>query len=217
MKTRPLLFIFSLLLLPWAGHGQTQRDSIAARPKITPSIYLDYGKILTIPFDFETKYEGGIEVLFFDKIPLIAEIGQATLAPKGAYSNGTYQSSGFYYRIGLGYLSQFKPKNKIGLTVRYGISHFEERGEVLIQSPSGAQEDLTQVIERSNLDARWYEVVLYSDRQLSKLFSIGLNLRLRILGTYTQQEVPDVYAIPGYGRTFDRTIPAANLFLKVHF
>ena len=152
-----------------------------------------------------------------EKFPLIVEIGQATLNPEGAYSNGTYESEGTYYRIGTGYISQFKPKNKIGISFRYASSTFNENGRIFIESPSGAQDDFVQSIKREDLTATWYELVVYSDRELSDLFSIGLNLRLRILASYDEQEIPDVYAIPGYGRAFDKTIPAANLFLKVTF
>ena len=190
---------------------------MVSRRTITPSFYLDYGKLFTIPMDFETKYEGGLELLFRDKFPLILVIGQANLKPEGAYSNGTYESEGFYYRVGAGFVSQWKPKNKIGISLRYASSVFTERGRIFIESPSGSQNDFVQNINREDLKANWYEVVVYSDRKLSDLFSIGLNLHLRILGNYDEQKGVDVYAIPGYGRSFDKTIPAANLFLKVSF
>lgn len=217
MEKHLLLFIFSLILSDACFAQSEEADSLVYQKTITPSLYLDYGKLFTIPVDFETKYEGGLELLFIEKFPLILEIGQATLTPEGAYSNGTYQSEGHYYRVGAGYVSQFKPKNKIGLTVRYASSTFSESGRIFIESPSGSQEDFIQNIEREDLKATWYEIVVYSDRKLSDLFSIGLNLRLRILTSYDEQAPVDVYSIPGYGRSFDQTIPAANFFLKVSF
>ncbi|WP_420578065.1 DUF6048 family protein [Ekhidna sp.] len=217
MVKRHLLFIFSLTLSVACFAQTEETDSVEYRRVLTPSIYLDYGKLFTIPTNFETKYEGGLELLFLEKFPLIIEAGQSTLSPEGAYSNGTYESEGFYYRIGTGYLSQWKAKNKIGLTVRYASSTFSETGRIFIESPSGAQDDFIQSIQRDDLKATWYEVVVYSDRKLSDLFSIGLNLRLRVLASYDEQEIPDVYSIPGYGRSFERTVPAANLFLKVSF
>lgn len=212
-----LLFIFSLIFSVACFAQTEEADSVMYRRVLTPSVYLDYGKLLTIPTNFETKYEGGVELLFLEKFPLIIEAGQATLTPEGAYSNGTYESEGFYYRVGAGYVSQWKPKNKIGLSVRYASSTFNETGRIFIESPSGAQDDFIQSIKRKDLKATWYEIVVYSDRKLSELFSIGLNLRLRILGSYDEQEGVDVYSIPGYGRSFDKTIPAANFFLKVSF
>jgi hypothetical protein len=217
MAKHRLLFIFSLILSVACFAQTDEADSVVYRRTLTPSLYLDYGKLFTIPVDFETKYEGGLELLFLEKFPLIVEVGQATLTPEGAYSNGTYQSEGFYYRVGAGYYSQFKPKNKIGLTVRYASSSFTENGRVFIESPSGSQGDFVQSIKRENLKASWYEVVVYSDRKLTGLFSIGMNLRLRILASYDEQSPVEVYSIPGYGRSFDKTIPAANFFLKVSF
>ncbi|WP_420319270.1 DUF6048 family protein [Ekhidna sp.] len=215
---RYLLFISSLIILSGYCLGQSdETDSTMYTRTLVPSLYLDYGKILTIPVSFETKYEGGLELLFLEKFPLIVEIGQATLSPEGAYANGTYESEGVYYRIGAGIVNQFKPKNKIGFSLRYASSSFNESGRIFIESPSGAQENYVQNIKRENLTATWFEAVLYSDRKLSDLFSIGLNLRLRVLANYDEQEEIDVFAIPGYGRTFDKTIPAANLFLKVSF
>ncbi|MEQ9466484.1 MAG: DUF6048 family protein [Ekhidna sp.] len=218
MVKQRLLFISSLLLFSGICFGQTEADSVGqSRRLLTPSIYLDYGKLFTIPTNFETKYEGGLELLFLEKFPLYLEAGQATLAPEGAYSNGTYESEGFYYRIGAGYVGQFLPKNKIGVSFRYAASTFTEDGRIFIESPSGAQETFVQNIQRDDLKATWYEVVIYSDRKLSDLFSIGVNLRLRILGSYDEQAPVDAYAIPGYGRAFDKTIPAANFFFKVSF
>lgn len=217
MAKQRLLFIFSLILSASCLAQTEEADSVVYTRTITPSIYLDYGKLFTIPANLETKYEGGLELLYKEKFPLIVEVGQATLSPEGAYSNGTYESQGVYYRIGAGYYSQFKVKNKIGLTVRYASSTFSEDGRISIESPSGLQGTFIQSIERKDLKATWYEVVLYSDQKLSELFSIGLNLRLRILADYDQQAPVDVYSIPGYGRSFDKTIPAANFFLKVSF
>lgn len=217
MAKHRLLFIFSLILSSICFAQESEADSVTYTRSVIPSIYMDYGKLLTIATNFETKYEGGIELLFKEKFPLIIEVGQATLTPEGAYSNGTYESEGFYYRIGGGYYSQFLPKNKIGITLRYAASTFNETGRIFIESPSGSQDDFIQNINRNNLKATWYEVVVYSDRKLSDLFSIGMNLRLRILADYDEQAPIDVYAIPGYGRSFDKTIPAANFFLKVSF
>ena len=187
---------------------------------LIPSLYLDYGKLLTIPVSFETKYEGGVELLFGERFTIIGELGSATLSPRGAYTNGTYESDGIYYRLGLGYLMQKDAEHHIGISMRYGSASFDELVRIFIESTSGAQDDVSQTINRSSLAAKWWELILYTDQQLfrkSERFWVGLNVRLRILQSYDQQEEIDVYAIPGYGRSFDKTIPAANIFLKVRF
>jgi len=212
-----LLCTFSLIAWSISCFAQTEEeaDSVQYTRLVSPSIYIDYGKLLTIPSTIETKYEGGLELLFLEHFPLIIEVGQATLTPEGAYTNGTYESEGIYYRIGTGYVGPLNPKNNIGVTFRYAASTFDEDGRIFIESPSGTQDSFIQSIQRENLKASWYEVVVYSDRKLSDLFRIGLNLRLRILANYDERSPVDVYAIPGYGRSFDSTIPAFNLFFKV--
>lgn len=194
-------------------------DTIKIERKfLTIGPYIDISKLLTIPADFETKYEGGLELRFSERFSIYAEAGSATTSPKQAYTNGTYESTGTYYRLGLGYVGPLDLEHDIGISFRYGSATYDEDGRVFISSPSGGQADLVQSISRKGLTAQWWEVVLYSDRKLlenSDLLWLGLNLRLRILDSYDTQEAPDTYAIPGYGRTFDKSIPAVNFFLKI--
>ncbi|MEM9895277.1 MAG: DUF6048 family protein [Bacteroidota bacterium] len=190
-------------------------------PKIKLNFYVDYGKLLTLASNFERKYEGGLEIMLADKFPLILEIGNGEIFPQSAFRNGTYNSDGTYYRLGAGYTPRVSPKNRLGITFRYGRSLFDEDIRLVVSSPSQSQDDFVQVIERESLTAQWAEAILYSDTKLNRWFTVGLNLRLRILLTYDQiqrldeNDTIDVYAIPGYGRSFDDVIPAANLFLKI--
>jgi len=216
-----------LSLLNQADSTAMEESQIQDSPEIkepkrffTPSVYLDYGKLLTIPFKFETKYEGGLEFLFMERVPLIVEVGSATLSPEGAYTNSTYESAGMYYRFGLGFIGSKDPEHNVGLSIRYGMSSFDETRRFLVRSTSGIQDDLAQTIDRKDLNASWWELVVYTDQQLfkkSERLWIGLNLRMRILQSYDSQKEVDAYAIPGYGRAFDKTIPGANLFLKIKF
>src|SRR5690606_34021939 len=137
MVKQRLLFISNLLLgITCFGQGETA-DTLMNVRMLTPSIYLDYGKLLTIPTEVETKYEGGIELLLLEKYPIIAEMGAATLSPKGAYSNGTYESKGTHYRFGAGYVSKLNPKNSISISFRYAMASFDEDGRIFIESTSG--------------------------------------------------------------------------------
>lgn len=220
MKQR-LLFISSLLITVLVFGQDNEADTVNSSARmLTPSLYLDYGKLLTIPSSVETKYEGGVELVIKEKFPVILEVGSATLTPSGAYSNGDYESKGMYYRIGAGYISEFTPKNHIGISFRYATSRFDENGRIFIESTSGIQDPFVQSINRTDLTATWWELALYSDKKVlreSDLLYVGMILRLRILQDYDRQENIDVYAIPGYGRSFDSTIPAANFFIKVKF
>ncbi|MFK7951340.1 MAG: DUF6048 family protein [Ekhidna sp.] len=221
-----LFYIFSLLI-PFTGIAQ-EEDSLATRRMITPSIYIDYGKLLTLPSNFESKYEFGAEILIAEKFPVIVEFGNGQLTPKSAYANGTYTSSGNYFRVGAGIVTAIDAKNNIGLSFRYAVATFDEVGEYSIESESGKQDSYSQSINRKNLNATWYEAVIFSERKIIfrdkegeewnwNPLSFGFNFRMRVLATRDKFDPIDVYAIPGYGRSFDKVIPAMNLFLKVSF
>ncbi len=215
MVRHPILFIFSILLCQ-ALLAQ-EEDSVVIRRFLTPSVYVDYGKLLTIPSKAETKYEAGLELTFYERIPLIVEVGSGILTPPQAFSNGIYESNGIYFRVGVGYVAPLSPKNDLGITFRYGMSSFSESSRFVIESTSGIQSTLVREINRSGLSGSWFETVIYSDRKLNDLFSIGMNLRLRVLINYDRFEPIDVYAIPGYGRTFDKSVPGVNFFVKASF
>lgn len=223
-----LFFTFSLLV-PLLGISQEDSTATSpARRAFIPSIYLDYGKLLTLPTNFESKLEVGAQLLIAEKVPFIVEVGTATLTPESAYANGSYKSTGNYFRIGAGILTAIDAKNNIGLSFRYASSTFDESGEYTVESESGKQDNYHETIDRQNLKAIWYEAVLFSERKIIfrnnegdewkwNPLSFGFNLRLRILANYDSFDPIDVYAIPGYGRSFDKAIPALNLFLKVNF
>ena len=217
MAKQRLLFIFSFFVPALCCGQGLAADTLAYKRKIVPSIYIDFGKLLTLPGKQETKYEGGIELLFLEKFPLIMEAGFAILNPDQAFSNGTYESRGTYFRVGTGFYSQFSPKNTIGFTLRYGSGLFRESALIQLKSASGAQGTTTIPITHAGLSASWFETVIYSDKKINKHMAIGLNIRLRVLIEYNEQRPIDVYSIPGYGRSFDKSIPAVNLFLKISF
>ena len=222
MRVRNLIIAF--IVLPFFNaysQEQTEEvdslaaDSVESIKFFIPSIYIDYGKLLTYTFENETKIEGGVELLFKEKIPIIVEFGTATLNPN-AYSNASYEANGSYIRFGTGIYSRWQKKNRIGLTMRYALSSFDEitrlTGEITpsIRGSSGS-------FDRRGLTASWLEVVLYTDKILTEWLAVGMNLRYRYLLDYDIQAPTDVFSIPGYGRSFDNSIPAVNLFVKVSF
>ncbi|WP_258105140.1 DUF6048 family protein [Marinoscillum sp. MHG1-6] len=198
------------------------------RTVFTPQVYIDYGKLITTAAGLENKMEGAFSLLFFDAFELIGEAGMATLKPEHAYTNGNYESSGRYYRVGGGYISKINAKSNIGLGVRYGQSLFEDQGKIEIQSASGLQDDYISTFNRNDLTARWWEMVLTSesrlilnknnpDSRLNQMISLGFFFRVRFLvaheNTMDKYEV-DVYSIPGYGSTVNKQQLAFNLFVK---
>ena len=73
----PVIFSFTLLTV----YGQESDSVEVGKKPIIPRIYWDYGKTALAWSNFETKTELGLELLFFEKIQLIGEIGIATINP----------------------------------------------------------------------------------------------------------------------------------------
>ncbi len=180
----------------------------------SPGLLVDYGKLMTMPLDFETKWEIGVDLLIAEKWQLVAEYGQSEVSPDQAYKNGDYRASGNHYRIGFGYIPlQTPPNGRLGLGVRYGASTFDEAATLTISSD--IQPSFVRVLDRSALQANWWELVIYSDQKLNEWMSIGFHLRMRFLLEVDQPENDlEVYAIPGYGKSLDSSIPALNLVMR---
>lgn len=212
----------------------SKQDSVAASVKppkepaqpFSMSFLLDYGKPALSMLTDETRYEGGINLMFFDHYSIIAEYGHGELHPKNALQNGNYYSEGDYFRVGGGYMNNVGLTSKLGLSVRYAQSTFTDRGEVFIKSASGIQDGYETTFGPRNSEARWVEVVITSESRLifdkenpaakiNHLLSLGFHARLRFLSSYDRYPTYDTYAIPGYGRTVNNPNPAINLFLRI--
>ena len=199
----------------FSSQSNTQRDTIQATQRtLSPSIVLDFGKILTLPIDFETKFEVGVELLIKETIIFIVETGYAKLENKQAFANGDYSSEGTYVKYGLGYYSQPYPDNKLGLSLRYVTSSFDEDRVTTLVSSSDTQPNFVTNVTKNALSASWTEAVLYTDQTLTSLITIGLDIRLRFLIAYDAFHPIDIYAIPGYGPVVNKSLPALRLFLK---
>ena len=209
--------------------AQTAPDTtiIENQKLIRPSVYFDYGKLITRLIGYEDKIEGAASLLFLEQYELIGEIGQASLSPAESYTNGNYTSEGTYYRFGGGYLGTFKSNFAIGLGARYGVSKFRDYGFIEIEGESGIDNSYKRRFERNNLEARWWELVVTSEKKIrfnkdnlpawyNNLLSIGFNIRMRFLVTYDKITPIDVYSIPGYGKSIDKSTPVVNLFVKVY-
>ena len=210
---QPLKYIFSILLTvsPLLVSGQAL-DSARAKSKFSFDIALDYGKILTLPSGFEKKMELAAGVTIKGKLQLIGELGYGKLTPEEAIKNGSYESAGIYYRAGLAYGGEIIPKNYLLLGLMYGMSDFEDRGTVIIQSEVCG--DNQEHFHHPGLTATWYEIILISEQEINDRIFLGSKFRLRNLRSFENDYEPEVYSIPGYGRTFDKSIPAFNLFVK---
>lgn len=178
----------------------------------------DYGKLITTAAQFEIKYEFNVGLQFSKKMRVTADYGYGNLAPPNAIENGTYSSFGTYYRIGLDYTFNIYPKIYLSLGGMYASSSFKDEGTVEIQSE--VWPSFNETFVRDNFNANWAEFVITSeapiintDQGFFNNLYWGIKFRFRFLMDRPQPENFDVYAIPGYGRTWNDFVPAANLFV----
>ena len=172
---------------------------------------------MALSSQFEKKYEGGGSILFRKNIQLAVDIGHARLNPKNAFKNAkSYTIQGKYGRIGLDYFIQYDRFNHLFFGLRYGKSTFEDKGMIEIASSLG--KDFSICVDRKALTASWFEMVGGSETKLFKKLDLyaGMLLRWRIKHQFKSFEPIPVYAVPGYGRTTDKTIPALNIYIKYH-
>ena len=105
--------------------------------------------------------------------------------------------------------------NNFFIGLKYGKSSFGDMGEFEIGSE--LWENFQQGFDRNGLTADWGEIVIGSEMQFIPNLYMGWKFRLRILNDFENFEPIPVYGIPGYGRTFDKTVPVLNLFLRYRF
>lgn len=195
----------------------TARTRIFQNNQLAPfisgmEISIDYLKLATLLFDFETKYEGSFGLLFKNQFRVSVEGGRGILTPERAYRNAFYQSEGIYGRLGIDFIIPFDTVNSIFLGIKYGMNQFSDMANFEIENALGFRE--TIIYQRDDLSANWYEIVFGSETAIRRNLYAGGILRLRILGSTDRFEPIDIHNIPGYGRVFDKSIPAFNLFLK---
>ncbi|MEJ2004115.1 MAG: DUF6048 family protein [Cyclobacteriaceae bacterium] len=207
-----LFFTCSLLITGFFAFGQ---DSLASQDPRPPSFFLslDYGKVATLPLDFETKMEAGMGFRIGKHLSPVVYGGISTLNPENAISNGSYESSGWYLRAGLEYTLFIDQRNSFILGLRYAQSTFTEDAAYTVTSE--LFDNVTGELSREDLNARWAEVVIGSEMRMGESrFYMGGYFTLRILAERDEFSPVDTYAIPGYGRTTDKTVPALQLYMK---
>jgi len=211
------IFSFLLTLLSTLSFAQDEGAIVGssfeiAKVKSGLELSLDYGKILTLPSDFEKKVEGTIGYTLKEKVQILLEIGYAKLTPDDAIVNGEYTSTGIYERVGIAYGGEILPKSYLYIGVMYASSQFEDDWVVLIESQ--AWENIDENFSRTELKANWFEIILITEQKLNEHLFLGSKIRYRNLINFTNEYNPEVYSIPGYGRAYNNSIPAFNLFIK---
>ena len=205
------------------------------------NVAYDYGKLALSFSDFESKQEvtAHIEVIKFQginnwtSIMLSGEYGFATINPRNAYQNANYQVEGSYFRFGADLMRSIDAKNNIGIGVRYASAAYEDQGTVQIESESPLFGTYNREFARTGMSANWWELVITSEGKLFRIYNPevdgiivkflnnfywGAHIRFRTYFSYDAID-PDIdpldtYTVPGYGRTFSRSVPAINLIIK---
>jgi hypothetical protein len=210
-----LLSIFSLLL--WFSLSNVAaQDSARIAIKGGPQIYVDYGKLLLFPTDFESKFEFGVAYQFKFKFQPNFQYGQGSVKPASAIENGTYLSEGSYWRAGLNYLIPFDATNSFYLGVKYSQAKYEDSGTYTVESD--VWPTLNESFERKDLEADWFEVLIGSEKAYKKgHIRLGGMFGLRFINKRKKIDFIDTYAVPGYGRTLDKLVPFLNVYVKYQF
>lgn len=194
-------------------------DSTMQQSRFALEFSADYGKGLESLLAEQKKWEFGLGLILKNKLAFVGEYGSGKLLPKSVIQNGTYEVTGTYYRAGLEYMFTIIPKHQLALGAMFASSTYADFGTVEIISefwPSVNEE-----FRRENLRAQWAEIILNTQGPvinansgfLSNVYW-GIRFRLRIMITDLDQEDFDIYAVPGFGKTYSQVVPAANFFLR---
>lgn len=216
---KPVLhFSFSLLLLSvlsFSAFAQQASDSIPTKTSGV-EFHFDYGKLITLAADFESKWSAGVGYRYKNKVMLTLKAGIALLEPNNAYENGTYRSEGQYGTVSLNYLITVKAGNFLYVGAGFGKSLYEDTYSYTIENSIWPATSETQT--RPGLQAEWAFINIGSEKKLKiKGLYLGGVLSIRKLLDYPSFDPIDTYAIPGYGRTSDNTVPALNVYIKYLF
>lgn len=215
-----LIFLF-ILAGCYTGYGQAVQDSVPQKTQVLSlGISPDYLKLHTLLLDESEKWEAAVNLTLFEKVSIVGEYGIAQLTPEDAYKNANYLSEGNYFRIGADYHLTVISFNYLLLGFRYSQSAYEESIDYTSENPIFP--NTTGSVNRDNLSAHWFELVISSEKEVKRLFkkdipdflSLGFRFRLKSYLDFDDFETYPTKEIPGYGMTNTSLNPEINLYLK---
>ena len=175
-------------------------------------VYIDYLKLIGMAFPNEKKAEVGLKIVTGINLGLFLEAGYALKTPEDYIYNGSYEVNGYYGRLGLSYNYGFLPDVNFFAGFNYALSKYEDEATVIIES--SLWDDYSEKYTRENLEAQWTEIIIGSESRWKSNFFLGFMFRFRIMIDHDNFSPIEVYTIPGYGRSFAKTVPSLNLFIK---
>lgn len=209
-----LLCIFNALTF---GIGQAySQDTTRITVESGLQVCLDYGKLLTVLTDFETKWEAGLGYQFKVRVQINASYGMAAIESAQAIENGHYKAEGRYWRVGINYILPLDNTNSLYAGVKYAQSEFDDSGSYRISSDLWPAPE--SIFGRSGLEAQWFELIVGSEKVLrNRHILIGGKTGLRFMDSRSKESFIDIYTIPGYGLASDSSTPFLNLYIKYRF
>jgi hypothetical protein len=218
MTLRQVYIISILLITPLLSTAQDS-TAVTKGSKLGFALYLDYAKFAEVLITEQEKWEFGLGVILRNKVAFVGEYGYANLKPASVINNGTYVSEGNYYRAGIEYMFNVAPKRYLALGAMYASSRFNDQGTIEITSELWPS--IEQKFIREALVANWIEVILNTEAPIFRMeeglfsnFYWGARLRVRVMLSDLDQPDFDIFAVPGFGKTYSPVVPAFNLFLK---
>ena len=194
-----------LILISWNLFGQSD----STRNHFSIDATFDYGKLATLLMDSETKYEGEVG-LMYGRYRITGEYGIAEISDDKLFDNAVVNADGSYYRLGFDFLLPINPKNNLFIGARYANCTFDESVTITYDSP--VFNSFSE--ENTGLKSTWYEAVVSSETRMFAQLFLGFKVRVRFMGKYDNPGMVDVIEIPGYGKVFDNSVMALNLFLR---
>lgn len=213
-----LIYIISILLSTtfWAN---AQDSTEVKQEKLALVINADYGKGIESLLGKQTKWEFGLGLVIKNKVAFNFEYGYGLLSPQSVINNGNYSSEGSYYRAGAEYVLTITSNRYLSFGGMFAASSFKDEGSVTIISELWPS--ITETFERQNLSANWIEATLNSEGPVFRVnsgfltnFYWGIRARVRIMITDLSRDDFEIYAVPGFGKTYSTVVPAVNFFLK---
>ncbi len=173
---------------------------------------IDYLKLVSFALDTENKAEAGLGLILGRGFGINTEMGYGEKTPENHFENADYKVSGYYGRVGFSYHLEYNPGTNFFIGAKFGLSHYQDEATYTIESP--LWDNFTGTIERSGLQGKWVEIAGGSESRYKGNFFLGFTFRFRALIDHDNFSPLEVFAIPGYGRTMDKTLPALNLHIK---
>jgi len=172
----------------------------------------DYSKLVSFALPNENKIEGGLAIVTKPNIGISLEFGYGEKMPEEHFKNADYKVTGLYGRAGISYHAPFNPGTNFIIGAKYGMSNYQDEATYTIES--SLWDPFVDSFKRTDLSARWVEFILGSESKFKGNFYFGFIFRFRALISHDNFSPFEVFSIPGYGRTLDKTIPALNLYIK---